>query len=223
MLFRSIGFQEDQIRTHAFATTPFDVLHQLPRQVYERILSGENFKKEFATVPLQDYKRYGEIDVVSSLQFVKDGAVTTQVSLNMLQNTLSARTLRTKPNNPYLQMGRLTQNYISLFCGPLFNVRLSFFQPDKLPKDECDVYVVEVCRNTGLVGGESYYWQEFEDKAVAPDGRFVSLNNDSKRTLFKQWMSGACPQTDFALHKRSVGLTARLFEEIFTRRKERWG
>ncbi len=218
-----IGFKEDEIRTHAFCTTPFDVLHQMPRQVYERIFPGENFKKDFATVPLADYKKYGEIDVVSSFQFIKDGAITTQASLNMLQNTLSARTLRTEPKNHYLQMGRLTQNYISLFFGPLFHVRLNFFQPDKLPKDECDVYVVEVCRNTGLVGGESYYWKEFEDKAVAPDGRFVSLNNDSKRTLFKEWMKGSCPQTDFPLHKRSVQLTTRLFEEIFTRRKERFG
>lgn len=218
-----IGFKEDEIRTHAFCTTPFDVLHQMPQKTYEKLFPREKFGDEFKRVPLQDYKHYGEVDVVSSLQFVKDGAVTTQASLNMLKNTLSARAWRPLPANPYLQNGRIAQNYISLFFGPLFNVRLSFFQPDKLPQGECDVYVVEVCRNTGLVGGESYYWQEFEDKAVAPDGQFTSLNNDSKRALFKKWLNGTCPQTDFALHKRSVGLTARLFEEIFTRRKERWG
>ena len=103
-------------------------------------------------------------------------------------------------------------------------MRLNFFQPDKIEKDEADLYVLEACRNTGLVGGDSYYWEEFEDKVVAPDGRFASLNNDSKRNMFKQWMNGgSCPQTDFSLHKRSVQLTARLFEEIFARRKERWG
>ena len=219
-----IGFKEDSINVHAFCTTPFDVFHQFPRKVYEKILPEENFDDEFARPQLQDYTRYGEVDVVSSLQFVKDGAVTTQAGLNILQHTLSSRTQRATPSNLYLKLGRLTQNYISLFCGPLFNVRLSFFQPDKLDDDDTDLYVLEVCRNTGLVGGDSYYWREFEDKIVAPDGRFASLNNDSKRMMFKQWMQqGSCPETDFALHKRSVQLTTRLFEEIFARRKERWG
>ena len=219
-----IGFKEDAINVHAFCTTPFDVFHQFPQSVYEQILPAEKFTDEFKQVPQQDYKHYGEVDVVSSLQFIKDGAVTTQAGLNILQHTLSSRTQRATPANLYLKLGRLTQNYISLFCGPLLNVRLSFFQPDRLDKEDSDVYVVEVCRNTGLVGGESYHWEEFDDKVVAPDGQFASLNNDSKRMLFKQWISGTCPEkTDFALHKRSVQLTARLFEEIFARRKERFG
>ncbi len=218
-----IGFKEDSINVHAFCTTPFDVLHQFPQKVYEKIWPGETFNDGFK-VPPQDYKQYGEVDVVSSLQFIKNGAVITQAGLNMLQHTLSARSQRDTPEDLYLKLGRLTQNYISLFCGPLFNVRLSFFQPDKIAEDESDLYVVEVCRNTRLIGGDSYYWEEFEDKVVAPNGRFASLNNDSKRKLFKRWMNNdICAETDFALHKRSVQLTSRLFEEIFNRRKERWG
>lgn len=217
-----IGLQEDEIKLHAFATTPFDVAHQLTQPVYEKLFPNENFTEEFQKIPLENYKKYGEVDVVSSLQFVKDGAVITQGSLNMLKNTLSARAWRPLPSDPYKKNGRLSQNYISLFCGPLFNVRLSYFQPDKIPQGTFDKYIVEVQRNTALVGGESYLVQEFEDKTTTATGSLGSRNLAAKFAILAAWMYDTCEQTDFALHKRSVYLTSRLFEEIFSRRQERF-
>lgn len=218
-----IGFEEDKINLHAFAATPFDVLHQMSQKVYEKLFLGEDFSQEFKDIPLQDYKQYGCLDVISDLQFEKDGAVITQASFNILQNTLSARSDRILSNSLYLKLGRLTQNYISIFCGPLFNVRLNYFQPDKLPSGEYDYYAVEVCRNTAVVGGESYCCYEFEDKTSSMVNKDISLNRKSKETLFLNWMNGSCPETDFALHKRTVWLTWKLFEEVFARRKERFG
>ncbi len=218
-----IGLKEDKINLHAFAATPFDVLHQMPQKVYENLFPGEDFSQEFKNIPWQDYKKYGCLDIISNLQFEKDGAVITQASLNILQNTLSSRKERTSPKDPYLKMGRLTQNYISVFCGPLFNVRLNYFQPDKLAPGECDYYIVEVCRNTALVGGESYHFDEFEDKTLSIAGKPVSLNKKAKEKVFLDWMNGSCPETDFALHKRTAWLTWKLFEEVFARRAERFG
>lgn len=217
-----IGLEEDQINVHAFGTTPYDAVHQIPQAVYEKLFPGEDFSKEFAALPLEEYKKYGIIDLVSSLQFLKDGAVITQGTLNMLQNTLSSRAKRATPANPYLQLGRLTQNYISVFCGPLFNVRLSFFQPDQLPQGVYDNYVVETTRNTALVGGKSYSRIEMEDKTLITPQQFNSLNMASKFKILEQWMADTCPATDFKLHKRTAQLTARLFEEIFARRKQRF-
>ena len=218
-----IGLQEDKINVHAFGTTPYDAVHQIPQHVYEKLFPKESFAQEFAALPLEEYKKYGITDLISSVQFMKEGAVITQGTLNMLQNTLSARSKRPTPANPYLQLGRLTQNYISLFCGPLFQVRLSFFQPDQLPKGEYDYYVVETQRNTALVGGKSYERKEMEDKTLIAPGYLNSLNMASKFKILEQWLSDTCADTDFTLHKRTAELTSRLFKEIFTRRQERWG
>lgn len=217
-----IGFEEDKINLHAFGTTPFDVLHQMPQKVYENLFPEENFTQEFNNIPLQDYKKYGCLDIISDLQFEKNGAIITQASLNMLQNTLSSRANRPLPKDLYLKLGRLTQNYISIFCGPLFNVRLNYFQPDKLAPGECDYYIVEVCRNTALIGGESYCCYEFDDKTLSILNKPITLNKKSKQDIFINWMNGICPETDFALYKRTVWLTWKLFEEIFARRKERF-
>ena len=217
-----IGLEEDKINLHAFATTPFDVLHQMPQKVYEKLFPGEDFNKEFKEIPWEDYKKYGCLDILSNLQFEKNGAVITQASLNMLQNTLSARSERPLDNSEHIK-GRITQNYISIFCGPLFNVRLNFFQPDQIEPDDCDRYIVEICRNTSLIGGESYCCYEFEDKTLSVAKKRISLNRKSKEKIFLDWMNGDCPETDFALHKRTAWLTWKLFEEIFARRKERFG
>lgn len=218
-----IGLEEDKINLHSFGTTPFDVLQQMPQKIYERLFPGEDFSKEFKEIPLQDYKKYGCLDVISNMQFEKNGAVITQATLNILQNTLSARDQRALPDNIYLKLGRLSQNYISIFCGPLFNVRLNFFQPDQIEPDDCDRYIVEICRNTSLIGGESYCCYEFEDKTLSMTKKRITLNRKAKQTLFLKWMDGECPETDFALHKRTAWLTWKIFEEIFARRKERFG
>lgn len=218
-----IGLEEDKINLHSFATTPFDVLHQMPQKVYEHLFLGEDFSEEFKNIPWQDYKKYGCLDVITNLQFEKNGAVITQATLNILQNTLSSRSERALPKDLYLKIGRLTQNYISLFCGPLFNVRLNYFQPDKLEHNDCDRYIVEISRNTALIGGESYCCYEFEDKTLSMAKKPVTLNKRSKQKLFLNWMNGSCPETDFTLHKRTVWLTWKMFEEVFARRKERWG
>ena len=218
-----IGFKEDKINLHSFGTTPFDVLHQIPQKVYESLFLGENFSQEFENIPWQDYKKYGCLDVITNLQFEQDGAVITQATLNILQNTLSSRSERASPKDLYLKMGRLTQNYISIFCGPLFNVRLNFFQPDQIKADDCDRYIVEICRNTSLIGGESYCCYEFEDKTLSISKKPMTLNKKSKQELFLNWMNyNFCPKTDFTLHKRTVWLTWKIFEEIFARRKERF-
>ena len=82
-----IGLEEDEVKLHAFGTTPFDAVHQLTQPVYEKLFPKEDFSEEFSSLPLEDYKKYGITDVVSSFQFLKDGAVITQGNLNMLQNT----------------------------------------------------------------------------------------------------------------------------------------
>ena len=218
-----IGLQEDKINVHAFGSTPYDAVHQISQKVYEKMFPKENFSSVFASLPLEKYKQYGIVDLLSTLQFEKDGAVITQATLNMLQNTLSSRCKSQTPQNPYLQLGRLTQNYISVSCGPLFNVKLSFFQPDKVPDGTYDTYIVETLRNTALVGGKSYERKEFEDKILITPTQYNSLNMSSKFYILDQWMNDTCQETDFSLHKRSAWLTTRLFEEIFTRREERWG
>ena len=217
-----IGLQEDETNVHSFATTPFDSLHQLSKFVYDKLFPKENCGKVFKDLKIEEYKKYGEVDVVASLQFLKNGAVLTQANLSMLQNTLSARKSPITPSNPYTLLGRITQNHISLFCGPFFHVRLSFFQPDQIPQGTFDKYVVEVQRNTALIGGKSYICHEFEDKAELITGSWGSLNLEAKFKILSAWMQDTCQETDFSLHKRSIMLTERLFEEIFTRRKERF-
>ena len=217
-----IGFKEDSINIHAFGTTPFDVLHQISKANYENLFSGEDFSEEFKQIPWDDYKKFGIVDALVSLQFLKEGAVITQSNLNMLQNTLSARDFRPAPKDPYLGSGRLTQNYISIFCGPLFHIHLNFFQPDLLPEDDVDNYIVEIYRNTQLIGGKSYEKIESKDSLFVEGEGNISLNYVAKRNILENWLEDSCPTNDFALHKRAVKLTADIFEEILKRRKERF-
>ena len=125
-------------------------------------------------------------------------------------------------DNPYLHNGRLSQNYISVFAGPLFHARLGYFQPDTQPSSG-DTYVLEICRNTVLVGGRSYQREEFSDLDLsAPGTEPMSVTMQAKLDIIHQWLEGACPATDFAKHKRAVQITERIFEEILKRRKERF-
>ena len=65
---------------------------------------------------------------------------------------------------------------------------------------------------------------EFENTLSAGNDQFISLNMVAKRAILETWVrNGQCPPTDFSQHKRSVLLTSRIFEEIFKRRRERFG
>jgi len=218
-----IGFQEDEIKVHAFGVTPFDAVYQFPQRYYEKLFPKENFGEEFAALPVEKYKTYGITDLVSSLQFLKEGRVVTQSSLSLLQHTLSARAWRPLPDNLYLKNGRLTQNQIHLFCGPLLDVRLTYCQPDTLAKDETDTYILEVQRNTALVGGKSYVREEFTDRTPLFIGTLGSLNLSAKFNILGSWVTDTCAETDVLLSKRTAGVVSRLFEEVFARRSERFG
>ena len=217
-----IGLKEDAVNVHAFGVSPYDVMHQISPSALRKLFPKEDFTQEFEQTPLEEYKQYGMVDVTASLQFLKQGAVITQATLNLLQNTLSCRARRPMADNPYLHNGRLSQNYISVFAGPLFHARLGYFQPDTLPSSG-DTYVLEICRNTALVGGHSYQREEFSDLDLsAPGTEPMSVTMQAKLDIIHQWLEGACPATDFAKHKRAVQITERIFEEILKRRKERF-
>jgi hypothetical protein len=117
----------------------------------------------------------------------------------------------------------LSQNFINIFCGPLFFIRLSACEKDIILEDECDTYIVEVFRNTELIGGESYEKMEFQDILFTENGGLMSLNAATKKSILESWLEGSCDTNDFHSHRRSVKLTADIFREIFKRRKERFG
>jgi hypothetical protein len=72
------------------------------------------------------------------------------------------------------------------------------------------------------VGGKSYTRYDFEDKAKLPTGGIGSRNLAAKFAVMAAWMNDTCAETDFSLHKRTVMLAARLFEEVLSRRRERF-
>ena len=217
-LNHKIGFAEDQINTHAFATTPYDITQQLTQPLYEKLFPKQNFSVDF--MGLEKYKSYGAIDVISSWQFVRDNVVITQAGLSMLQNTLSAREERLTPANPYSGSGRLTQLSVRIFAGPLFYAQLSLNQPDLLEDDQSDTYILETYRNTSLTGGESYTREEFPDLLMISDTQGISLNSASKREIIRQWVEdGNCPATQLDKHERSIQLTSQLTRDITAHRK----
>jgi len=219
----SIGYKEDDIKIQACGTTPYDVVHQLSQKIYEKIFAWEDFSQEFQDLPLEKYKRYGIVDLIAALQFLQKGAVITQGSLNLLQNTLSSRSERPMPRNPYLNMGMLTQNSISLSGGPFFYIHLSYFQPACSPMEWENKYVLEIYKNTKLISGTPMERIEFDNVIEDGYGGWVSLNGESKIEILKQWIKGDCPSTHFSLHEHSVYLTSQIFEKIFEYKEKRWG
>lgn len=219
-----LGLKEDYINVNACGTTPYDVLHQMTAENYNRLFHTDSFTQEFNQIDWNAYKQYGLLDMMSSFQFIKDDAIITQASLTMLQNTLSSRTRSVNPLNFHLGVdGKQTLTHIGIFLGPLFYARLSYCQPTELSEEKPMLfYGVECYRNSRLVGGKPYQRQIFQDFVELPYLKNpVTLNHVSKEQIVMNWLQGQPPQTDFSSYACPIHLTAHVFEEIFRQRGQR--
>ena len=216
-----LGFEEDDISVHAFGTTPYDVLHQINANNYNGLFDTDRFTEEFKNLDWEAYKQYGLLDLISCFQFIKNGAVITQATLNMLQNTLSSRVYSDDPLTFHKGVGgKQTLTHIGIFIGPLFYARLSYCQPTELTEERpVFFYGVECYRNSRLIGGKAYQRQIFKDYVELPYLEHpVTLNYVSKEQIVLGWLNGEPPVTDFSSYARPIRLTSLLFEEIFRRR-----
>jgi len=179
-------------------------------------------------------EKCGEIDAFSSFVFIRDGAVQTLASVNLLHNGFSQRGwIDTEGRDLYRGNGRVRQESHIIEQGPFQSLVLHSFRSK-------DVYLDQEETGRFAVGGDHHCeldvfrngnlfqeWKSHErfavdDLALSPYGRVMSHQEDAKRLAvmeFARHLRGhkVKPVSDLTTHGASVRLMSCVYQSAVNR------
>lgn len=162
-----ISYDKSKAVTKVGATTSFvepqGLLNQLTQKDYTKLF-GASYLKESTMNDghlLRAYEGFGEVDVSSIFQLLKDDVVISNITLNLLHNSFSRRSWQAPGADLYKGNGRVKHEYHNIEQGPLQNIQIHSYQKNDRHDTEkvdnfavgsnnhFDVYIFRNCAITG--------------------------------------------------------------------------
>lgn len=206
--------QADRIEVGARYATPADVLAQVPRSFYERAGIGDGLDEAFSADGLRSAARCGETDLQLTVTALRGGRTLTLGGLRLLETGTSHRSWRNLPADTYKGNGKFAQDRISAHVGHLLGLH-AWDESDGTGRR----FVVEVTRNSTLIGGDAVTRRTFEPVAARPGGPAESLSVQGKRTLFQRWLDGRTEGLGLDTHETSIRLLVAAYQAMFRHRR----
>ncbi|HOV69566.1 MAG TPA: Gfo/Idh/MocA family oxidoreductase [Clostridia bacterium] len=207
-----IGGFPDSIEIFASNTTPYDFLHQVRQDAYDKFFTHHCFGKCFEDANINAYKKYGEVDVNAILQFKQDDAVITTGVLNLLQTSFSRRAWAELPADTYKKNGRVRHEAFCFQVATLISIHAHLFQTGEFGADQ--KFTVKIFRNSGLIGGKTY-----EEVTFSDTGGNQSMLGEAREKILTAWLAKSDTQTEFWLHANTELLLSKIYESLLKGRK----
>lgn len=173
--------------------------------------------------PISPVDGYGELDLVMQGQLRRRDRVQTTISLQLLQNSFSRRSVHTPAQDPYKGAGRVRHERLNLHVGPLLNVQVHSYQSTEVgdPRQPLEYgpghlhhFEVSVFRNAELVGGVPFEQYSFGQASEAR-----GHNELARQTLLSAFVSGQPTGSELESHRQTTRWLAQLYRTLQQRRE----
>jgi Oxidoreductase family, NAD-binding Rossmann fold len=192
------NFREEKnieyLQTKSWANFPVNYLKQIDSAVLNKTFNENVDKNE------NDISKYGEIDVMSTIQLCANDTVITHAQIDLLHSGLSSRSwIDVSGRNLYKGNGRVRheQHYIAM--GPFASILLTSWQSKPFDSEQINnsnIFKpghefnldITICRNSKIVGGkdvETYTLNDFYDPTLTGYSR--GHQEDARRNAIIQF------------------------------------
>lgn len=214
----------DIINMFATQTGPGDMLKIIDRSSYSKLFPSIQFE-EIDHKYKSNMIDMGEVDVFILLQSIKDNAIITTSTINLLQNSFSRRAWTSMPLDSYQGNGRVRHERVNIQIASLLNLQIHSYQATKASetdildgdlghKDHFDVYIF---RNSGIIGGKTVEKVSFSKHLS--EYQLNGHNEQAKERLFLDFLYKKRSASNFFDHELTNQLLSRIYECLIRQRQ----
>lgn len=159
------NFKANEFETYASAIRPSDFMNVLNKDFYFNVLQTDKFNHIFDNINKFGFDKFGEIDIYSTVKFLKEKNVISTVVFSLMQNGFSRRSWVDLPLDTYKSNGRVRHEYLNVTIGPLMNIQVHSYQAKEIKEfdvanpyltGECDHFDILIFRNCDIIGGDPF-------------------------------------------------------------------
>lgn len=209
----------NKVEATAKAVRPDDALALLDQKFYSKHFPEKDFSNSFSDKSLEDFKRFGEIDVYSVIQFMKDESALSSCALNLLSTSFSRRSWPNLPVDTYRSNGRVRHERTNIHIGPLMNIQ---FQEYGILRQDSDheefdrdypISEVLIFRNTNIIGGKVF-------EKIPTDDLVSRTATYEESVALKEFLFNQPSSSDLLDHELSIFLMSLISKALATSRTE---
>lgn len=215
------GKQIDNAEMYVSTLKPSDFFNVFNNYDYKNILRTNKFEK-ILTSNIEEFKKYGEIDFHSIINFKQEDNIITNCSLNLMQSGFSRRAWSELPQDTYKANGRIRHERINVQVGPLLDIQVHSYQAyeiaDREKINSQDVGGVEhfdiyVFRNSELIGGKPFEKINMATISGKDGDEYIKgYNERAREKCFINFLLNLNDDSDLLKHKTSIELTEKAYE-----------
>ena len=199
---------------------PIDFFNVFNNYDYKKILRTNRFEKVLSS-DYNNFKKYGEIDFHSIINFKQDERLITNCSINLMQSGFSRRAWSELPKDTYKANGRVRHERLNVQVGPLMNIQVHSYQAYEIADREkmCNNNVgsvehfdIYVFRNSQLIGGKTFDMLDIATLSEKDKEYFEGYNEKARENCFINFLLDIDDSSDLLEHKSSIEITEKAYE-----------
>ena len=202
----------------SYSTNAADLAKMLPDTVYQSLLETNKFSTYFEQSAMEEMKQFGETDLMITGQAFQEFGPMTNFDIKLFQSTVTKRHWHQLPKETYLGNGRLHQEHVTIYVGPLCSIHIQI-HPYKLLTDNNDMvedFSVTILNNEDLTKKSAVMLltrQEFS-KIYPKLNLNESMNIKARAWQLSEFISRRSGNSSLASHEASIKLFSLINSQL---------
>lgn len=205
-------FKIDKLKMNIMFTTPNDFVHQITNEFYQKNL-GKDFSEYYNSSAFSKYKNMGELDTFLQLQGLNGETCITNANLSILHTSFSSRAWTQLPDDTFSANGRVHQHNFCLQFGTvccIYSTQKVFpFEGEDDGEYSKGYCVIEIFRNTDVIGGKPYERIAFDEQKNRVDREY-----HGKKAEIEDWLMGDESVCEFSNHLKNIQFLQKMYEQM---------
>ena len=205
-------YKIDKLRMSIEFTTPNDFVHRIPNEFYKEKF-GKDYSQYINDSNYAVYNKMGELDTFLHLQGYNNNACITNANLSVLHTSFSSRAWTNLPDDTYTCNGRIHHHDFNLQFGTVCSInstqRIFPVEVENGGSYENGDCIIEIFRNTDVIGGKPYEKIVFEEQKNKLDREY-----HGKRAEIEDWLNRSDSICEFKHHLKNISFLQMVYEQM---------